>query len=824
MMNTTIRDLRYAIRSLGKNPGFAAVAVLTLALGIGVNSAVFSIVNAYLFRPLPVKDAEQLVAIATKDNTLEVPYEVSYPNYEDIRDRTEVFTDVVAFQNGVVSMSADDRAERVWVEWVTGNYFSMLGVEGALGRVFTPDEAKITASQPVVVLSHGYWKSRFGASPSVIGRTIKLNSHPLTIIGVLPESFTGTESVLKLDMYLPLGLEGQLEPASAGWLKNREDTGLRIMARLKPGVGLEQARAAISVLAGQLQQEYPATNKGLDFYAALETNARPVISIADSIPRIAGVFSALVALVLLIACANVANLTLARATARQKEIAIRSALGASRMRIIRLMLSESLVLSLLGGLGGLVLALWATDWLSSIRVSTDAPVNFDLHPDWRVLAFSVLAALIAGLVSGLAPAFQTSRPNLNEALKEGGRSAGSGSTRHRIRNVLVVSQIAVSLLVLICAGLFMQSAKNAEMIDFGFRTENLAMMSVDLGLQGYDKEKGKQFYKQLTERVKAMPGVSSVALARDTQLGYSNHTEEIVVESRTPTREEDRTNIFVNLVGPDYFQTVGTALLAGREFGELDNETAPAVAVINEAMARRFWTGADSIDSALGKRFRLGREGPYAQVVGVARDSKYVFLGEESRAFFYIPFAQRYKSAMTLFIHSTGDPAGVIAGARQVVGDLDRDLPVYDAKTMTSHLRDGIALFFVRMGAKLAGAFGLLGLVLALVGIYGVVSYSVTQRTHEIGVRVALGANRSDVLKLVIGQGLLLTVCGVAIGMAAALAVTRVMSSLLYGVSTTDPLTFAFVPVLLTGVALAASFIPARRAMKVDPMVALRYE
>jgi predicted permease len=560
----------------------------------------------------------------------------------------------------------------------------------------------------------------------------------------------------------------------------------------------------------------------VDFVAALETNARPVISIADSVPRIAGVFSALVALVLLIACANVANLTLARATSRQKEIAIRSALGASRLRIIRLMLSESIVLSLLGGAAGLVLALWAIDWLSSIRVSTDAPVNFDLHPDWRVLVFSVVVALVAGLVSGVAPAFQTSKPNLNESLKEGGRS--SGTSRHRIRNLLVVSQVAVSLVVLICAGLFTQSARNAEKMDVGFRTENLSMLTMDVGLQGYDKEKGKQFYEQLTERVKAMPGVSSVALARDTQLGYSNHTEEVVLEGRSATPEEDRTNVFFNRVGTDYFQTVGTPLLAGRDFTERDNESAPQVAVINETMARRFWTGADQIENALGKRFRLGREGTNVEVVGVARDSKYVFLGEEPRSFMYIPFAQRYRSEMTLFIHGAGDQAGLIAAARQVVHAIDSDLPVYDAKTMTTHLQDGIALLFVRLGAKLAAAFGLLGLVLSLVGIYGVVSYSVAQRTHEIGIRVALGANKSDVLKLVLGQGMILTIAGVAIGLAAAFAVTRVMSSLLYGVSTTDPLTFALVPVLLTGVALAATFIPARWAMRLDPMVALRHE
>jgi predicted permease len=823
-MDTIWQDLRFAGRALLKNPAFTVVAVITLALGIGVNSAVFSIVNAYLFRPLPVKNPDQLVVVATKDNTLEVPYEMSYPNYEDVRDRADVFSDTVAFEGGVVSLSADDRAERVWVEWVTGNYFSMLGVEAALGRTFTPEEGKITASQPVVVVSHGYWKSRFAGSASAIGRTVKLNGHPFTIIGVAPETFSGTDSILKLEMYLPLGMEDQLEPSIAGWLNRRGSNSLRVMGRLKPEVSVEQAKSAVSVLASQLQREYPDTNKGVDFVAALETHARPVISVADWVPRIASVFSALVALVLLIACANVANITLARASARQKEIAIRSALGASRARIIRLMLSESMLLSMLGGGAGLVLALWAIDWLSSIRVSTDAPVNFDLHPDWRVLVFSVLVALAAGLVSGVAPAFQTSRPNLNESLKEGGRGSGSGSSRHRIRNLLVVSQVAVSLLVLICAGLFMQSAKNAEKMDLGFRTENLLMLTIDLGLQGYDKEKGKRFYQQLTERVRTLPGVSSVALARDTQLGYSNHNEEIVLEGRTPTPEEARTNIFNNTVGTDYFETVGTPILAGRDFAERDDESAPQVAVVNETMARRLWSETGSIEGALGKRFRLGREGPYVSVVGVARDSKYVFLGEEPRPFMYIPFSQRYRSEMTLFIHSAGDPASLIAAARRIVGEMDTDLPVYDAKTMATHLRDGIALLFVRLGAKLAGAFGLLGLVLAVVGIYGVVSYSVTQRTHEIGLRVALGANRSDVLRLVLGQGLMLTIGGVAIGLAAALAVTRVMSSLLYGVSATDPVTFAIVPLLLTGVALAASFIPARRAMRVDPMVALRYE
>ncbi|HXG64813.1 MAG TPA: ABC transporter permease, partial [Blastocatellia bacterium] len=391
---------------------------------------------------------------------------------------------------------------------------------------------------------------------------------------------------------------------------------------------------------------------------------------------------------------------------------------------------------------------------------------------------------------------------------------------NRLRNALVVSQVAVSLVVLICAGLFIQSSRNAEKMDLGFRTENLFMMSVDVELQGYDQARGKQFYKQALDRARTLPGVLSAAISRNTPLGYNNTSEDIILEGRLPSAEEDRLNIFFNVVSTDYFQTLGIPILQGRDFTERDDESAPKVAIVNETMARRLWPGQDP----LGKRFRFGREGALVEVVGVARDGKYVFLGEVPRPFFYVPLAQNYRSDVTLFLHTAGDPAGLTAGARQVVRELDKDMPVYDVKTMTSHLRDGLALLFVRLGAALASAFGLLGLTLAVVGIYGVISYTVSQRTHEIGLRMALGAQSGDVLRMVIGRGIVLTLIGVGIGLAAALALTRVMTSLLYGVSATDPATFIGIPLLFAAVALAASFIPARRAMKVDPMVALRHE
>ncbi len=529
---------------------------------------------------------------------------------------------------------------------------------------------------------------------------------------------------------------------------------------------------------------------------------------------------ALVALVLLVACANVANLMLARATSRQKEIAIRVALGASRARIIRLLLSESIVLAFVGGVSGWLLSYWSIDWLASIRVATDAPVRFDIGPDWRVQVFSMCIALLTGLIAGVAPAIQTSRPDLNESLKEGGRSSAA-SSRHRIRSLLVVGQVAVSLLVLICAGLFIQSARNAEKIDLGFRAENLSMVSMDPEAQGYDETRGRQFFKQLTDRASALPGAIGASIGRTTPLGYNSNTQDVYFEGRAAGRqEEDRNAIFCNVVGSGYFQTMGTAVLQGREFTDRDTASSPKVAIVNETMARRYWPNQE----ALGKRISLSREGPYLEVVGISRDSKYVFLGEDPRAFFYLPFEQNYRGEMTLFVHSAGDDATVLAGVRQVVRELDPDLPIYDAKTMMTHLRDGVAMLFVRLGARLATAFGLLGLVLAVVGVYGVISYSVSQRLHEIGVRMALGASRGDVLKLVVRQGLLLTTAGVTIGLAAAFMVTRVMSSLLYGVNATDPLTFGLIALLLAGVALGACFVPARRATKVDPMVALRYE
>jgi predicted permease len=465
-------------------------------------------------------------------------------------------------------------------------------------------------------------------------------------------------------------------------------------------------------------------------------------------------------------------------------------------------------------------AVWATDWISSISISTDAPFRFDISPDWSVFGFSLTVALIAGVISGIAPAIQASRPDLNEALKEGGRQSAGSTSRQRLRSLLVVSEVAVSLVVLICAGLFIRSASNAEKIDLGFRTENLFMFSVDVGLQGYDRVRGEQFYKRLGDRLESLPGVESVSMSRNVPLGYSNNLTDVFIDELAQTGEENKDSVFSTSVGKNFFQTIGTPILMGRDFTERDDEAAPKVAIINQAMADRFWPG----QHPLGKRFRLSRDGPPVEVVGIARDWKYLFIGEEPRPFLFLPATQNYRSDMIFYLYGRADAAGLFAALRGAVQGLDSELPIYDVKTMQSHLRDGIALVFVRLGATLAAVFGLLGLALAVVGIYGVISYTVAQRTHEIGIRMALGASFGDVLRLVIRQGLALTLAGVAIGLAGAVALTRVMSSLLYGVSPTDALTFLIISAMLSAVALLASYIPARRAAKVDPMIALRHE
>ncbi len=819
-MDTLLQDIRYGIRALRSNPLFTLVAALTLALGIGANTAIFSIVNAYLFKPMPVKNPQEIALVGVIDPSLNIPHEMSYPTFEDIRDKSGVFADAFAYQNNVVNLGVDGQNERAFVEMVSGNCFSVLGVDAVYGRMFSGEECATPGTAPVVVLSYHYWQNRFGGDPSVIGKAITLCNQPFTIIGIAPESFTGVEPLIDVGMYVPVMMKPLLYPVSKISFVNRSDSGYRLMGRLKAGTDFNQAKAALKVLAAQLNQQYPENYKDMNLVVYPEMRARPHLAFADVMPTISLSFMALVGLVLLIACANVANLILSRATTRAREMAIRSAMGATRFHLIRLLIVESLLLGLISGLAGVLLALWGIDLLGSVKFSVDVPINFHIEPDWRVFIFSLLTALLTGIIAGLLPAFQSSRINLNESLKEGGRTGSEGGNRQRLRSLFVVAQVAASFLLLICAGLFIRSLQESQNINLGFRTDNLLMFSVDLELEGYDKTRGQVFQKQLLDRLKQTPQIRDASVAGHTPIGYNNESLDVYTAEQSAQSEQDFTTVYYGKVAPEYFQTMNIPILEGREINERDDEKSPAVAVINEAMARQFWQG----EKAIGKPFRISRNGAPIQVVGIARDSKTIFLGEDPRPFLYLPLKQNYRSEVTYFLHTEGNPLASLNAVRQAVRDLDSKMVIFDVKSMNEHLSSGLAFMFIRLGATLAAIFGFVGLVLAVVGIYGVISYSVTQRTHEIGIRLALGAQTSDVLKLVLKQGMWMTLAGIGIGLVAAVLLTRALAGLLYGVSTTDFLTFSAVSLILAGVALAASFIPARRAAKTDPIVALRYE
>jgi predicted permease len=760
--------------------------------------------------------------VATRLPDLDSFHGLYYQDYLYYRDNKDAFSDLIAFMPAPVNLSDGTEPERIWTEVVSGNFFSSLGVGTEPGRAFLPEEGETPTTHPVVVLSHAYWQKRFAGDRSVIGKVLKLNGYPFTVIGVTQENFRGTVPLVSIDAYLPAMMLPQLMPGGAEALESRAEDGFRVMGHLKPGVSVDYANKVIAVLARQLEQQYPLTNKGRTTLVVPETQARPDPEIGSYLPPVSLIFMTLVGMVLLIACTNVVTLILARTSARRKEIAIRAALGASRARIIRQLLTESLILAVLGGGAALLLAHALMRVLSSVRLPVDFPFRLDLAMDWRVFSFTLCVALLAGVVTGLIPALQATRVDLNKSLKEGARDQGAALARQWIRSGLVVSQIAVSLLLLICSGLFIQSLLNTQKINLGFRTDNLLLVSMDVSLQGYDRNRGARFYKDVIERVKNMPGVVSVSLASYVPLGITKGTLEVFVEGQSPANplEDEGVGMYYNAVSPDYFRTVGTSILEGRDFTEQDSEVATGVAIINETLARRFWPA----ETPLGKRFKVRRDGPLIMVVGVAQDSKFDWLYEGARPFIYLPMSQSSASAATLYVHTATDPLSLVAPVREYVSSLDTDLPLYEVKTMHTHINEGPALFPARLGTALVATFGFLGLLLTAVGVYGVASFSASQRTREIGIRMALGARPGDILKLIIGKAIMLTAAGVAIGVIAAFAFTRVISSLLFGVSPTDPVTFLAISIFLSGVALLSSYFPARRASKVDPIVVLKQE
>ena len=813
-MDTLLQDVRFGFRLLTKNPGFALVALVSLALGIGANTAIFSLMDKLLLRQLPVERPEQLVSVASyggKNNSF------SYPLYTDYRDRNPVFSGLAAYFEAAFSLSDNGSTERVHGDLVSGNFFDVLGVTPAVGRFFAEEEDRTPGAHAVAVISYGLWKRRFNADPRVINRTVLLNAQPFTIIGVAPAEFTGVVRGSSPDLYVPMMMQDAAMPTWSGAIANRNMTWLELIGRLKPDFSRQQAQAAFAAFAAQLKQEI-SSDENLDADIVLGDASRgqmyDVTEVASPLAWLMG----MVGLVLLIACANVANLLIARAAARRKEIAIRLAIGAGRARLVRQLLTESLLLSVAGGALGLLVARWLADLLVSFLPPNRLVVETTL--DRRVLLFTLLLSVLTGIVFGLAPALQSSKPDVVAALKNEAATAGGRARRLSLRNLLVVSQVALSLLVLTSAGLCVRSLQKLLSIDMGFEPARVLVMSLDVALNGYQEPRGRAFFAQLTERLAALPGVESASLAALVPLADSSMNRSVRVEGYTPPDGRPTINFGFNIVGPNYFRTLGLPLIRGRDFAPQDREGAKRVVIINETIARTYWPDQD----AIGKQIIFGRPGneQYVEVVGVVKDTKYRSLTEAPRPMMYLPLAQYYRAGMALHVRSAGDPRALAAMVRREVQALDANLPVYNLRTLEDQ-RAG-SLYVARFAATLSGFFGALALLLASVGIYGVMAYAVSRRTREIGIRMALGADRGVVLRMVLGEGLLLIGTGLGVGVLVTLAVTRLMAGLLYGVSATDPVTLIAVPIILVGVALGACFVPARRATRVNPMAALRYE
>jgi macrolide transport system ATP-binding/permease protein len=819
-METLLQDIRYGARMLMKNPGFLIVAVITLALGIGANTAIFSMVDSFLLRPLPAQDPAQITVLAYQLRQGNFQTQFSIADFRDIQNQTkEVFSDVFAYQFGLDGLSVDGKADRVMTNYVSGNYFSALGIKPALGRFILPSEGGVPGADPVMVLGYSYWQTRFGGDPGIIGRKVSVDGHPITIVGVAPKGFVGVYPILSVQGYLPLGM-ASIAGNPSDFMTNRQIHNDPILARLRPGVSVQQAQAVLAVVSQRLAQEYPESHKYFSMQAFPELHARPNPDPNNTVMVVGGLFLGLAVMVLLLACVNVANILLVRSTVREREMAIRAALGAARIRMIRQLLTESVLLALLGGVAGVLLGYWGSSALGSINVQTDLPVHFDFGFDWRVFGFATAAALLTGIIVGIVPAVRASRGNLSAILHEGGRGVVGG--KNRLRSTLVVVQVAGSLMLLIIAGLFTRSLAQAQRTDLGFKPDHVLNLLMDPNEIGYNQAQTHDFYKNLLQRVRTLPGVVSASTANATPMGYYNNFDSLNVEGFQPAPGQPSPASLYNTISTDYFQTMGIPLLRGRNFTEADDENAQYVAIVSETMAKNLWPEKDPI----GRQFQMAADSKHSLVVvGVTKDVRYQGLTGPFSNMFYAPFPQHQtgNSLQALQLRTAAAPETMIPEIERAIEALAPQLPVFDVQTMSQALNTLNGLLFYKIGAVLAALLGMLGLVLAIVGVYGVVSYAATQKTHEIGVRMALGAQPADILKMVFREGLLIVGVGLLVGIAGALAAGKVVGSFLT-VSARDPVTYAIVTAILLIVALSACFIPARRAMRVDPMVALRYE
>jgi putative ABC transport system permease protein len=835
-MNYFWRDLRFGARMLLKKPGFTLIAVLTLALGIGANTAILSAVNGFILRPLPIAHPEELVQPfwGSRKDALVWNW-FSYPNYADLRDQNRVFSGLMAEAMTPAGFSesskreGNGRSDIIWGEIVSGNYFDVLGVKAALGRTFLPEEDHTPNTHPVVVLGNAFWRERFNSDQSVVGRTVYLNGNPFTVIGVAPATFKGVKFAVSQQFWIPLMMSAKFGFGEA-WRTEagRKWNYLQVYGRLKAGVTMKQAEADLNRIAENLGKLYPEADADSKIQVVSELVGR-FSEVFGFLKFTSVVALAVAGLVLLVACANIANLLLARAGARSREIGIRLAIGAGRFQIVRQLLIESLLLAILGGALGILFAFWGTDLIRASIPPLHVPIDLDLSPNLQVLKWMTIITLVAGVIFGSAPALIASRTDLVSVLKSDATSQAHGQLRqggsHRwnLRGSLVVAQVAISVIVLVCAGLFIRSLNLVVRSDPGFKTENLITMQVAPGLLGYSDKDGKRFFSELLRRIESLPGVRGASLIHNLPLSNNNAQRGPILREGEPQPPPNQGLLVeFNVLAPEYFETSGTPLVLGRDFSERDNDEAPNVAIVNQEFARRLY---GSEQNAIGKRFHAsGGESPLLEIVGIVKDGRYENLYESRRPCIFVPEYQgSYESQMTLVVSAANatELKAVAESVRGEIARIDSRVPVYALQMAEQNL--AFAYWLPRLAAGLATSFGLLALILAMMGLYSVMTYVVGCRTREIGIRVALGAQRGDVLRLVIGQGMFLVIIGIAIGLIISFTLTRVLTSLLYGLSATDPPTFIAVTLLLAVVASLACWIPARRATRVDPMTALRF-
>ncbi len=808
-MDALVRDLRHAARGLRSSPGLVALAALALALGIGANVTVFAWARAILLEPFPgVREQGRLVKVLQTDPGQEF-VSFSYPDYRDLRDRATKVSGLLALRQAAATLGGDGRSERAWVQVVSGNYFEVLGVSAALGRTLTPADDRVPEGHPVVVLGHGLWQRRFGGDPSVVGRTVLLNTRPYTVLGVTPARFRGTGTGLAFDAWVPMMQQTHFEPGSSR-LEERGNRWLDVYARLASGASLAAAQADLDTLSAAIAAEHQ--RDGLKRGVAVYPLWRAPRSGAAILGPIVFVLGGISCLVLLLACANLASLLLARGLARRREIAIRLSLGARRGDVARQLLAESLLLALAGGAAGVLVASFGVGLLEAWAPPTPFPISIGARVDGAALAVAVLVSLLTAVVFGLVPALRAARPDTASALRDEGPSVAGGRTR--LRSGLVMAQVALSVVLLVAAGLFMRALQRVQQADLGFEPEGVFVAQMELFTSGYDQPRGLAFWRELLRQAEALPGATSASLVRRVPLGFGGSSSSAIEVEGYAAPKDGETWSYINNVGPGYFALMRMPIVRGRDVSPDDGEAAPPVAVVNETMAARYWAGRE----AVGGRFRLGAR--TITVVGVAKDAVYRDLGEKPAPWLFLPLYQGYRPDMTLLVRSTGDPSALSGPARALVRQLDPNVAPFTVTTLETFI--GASDFRQRTSSQLLGLFGALGLALASIGLYGVLSFQVARRTREIGIRMALGGSRRDVLALVLRQGTALAGAGLAIGVVASALLARLLRGLLLGLDPLDPAAFLGVGLVLLAASFVACGVPARRATRIDPMLALR--